>query len=164
MTAPNGAPPGGGGPLARLERLAEGLAAAALLAAAAIVAASVLGRAVFGAGVPDDVVLTGLLTVAVAALPLAAVQARGGHIAVDVAARRLPPPLRRAVRRAGLVLGAAVFGAIGVLVAAALPQAVAEGHHHAGVLRLPAWPMRALFAAALLLFAARLLLSLRRGA
>lgn len=146
--------------LSGLERLAERLAAAALLLCALLVAASVLGRALLGTGVPDDVVLIGLLTVAVAALPLARVQARDEHIAAGALAARLPRRLRKAGRLLGRALGAAVFGAAGLLVAGRVPQAVMEGHYHAGILHLPAWPMLALFSLALLLFAARLLLGL----
>ena len=66
------------------ERVALGMAGAILLLMGGIMTASVLGKELFVRPIPDDLLMIGLLNVAIIALPLAYVEYSRGHIAVTI--------------------------------------------------------------------------------
>ncbi|MEY8841437.1 hypothetical protein AB9K41_20605, partial [Cribrihabitans sp. XS_ASV171] len=55
------------------------------------------------------------------------------------------------------------FGGIGFMVARRMPDEIAKGAYYDGVLQIPTWPMKAVFGAAVLLFVARLVVSIVAG-
>jgi TRAP-type C4-dicarboxylate transport system permease small subunit len=148
--------------MAVLEAAAMAIAAAAILLLGGVVTASVIGRELFNAGVPDDIVIAGLLMIPLVMLPLAHIHAKGGHIAVTVTSDWLPPRGRAALSVLGDLLGLLFFGAIGWFLARKIPRDFAGGAYYDGELGIPVWPMKVVFALAVALFLLRLSIELWR--
>jgi hypothetical protein len=55
------------------------------------------------------------------------------------------------------------FGGIGVMVVRRMPLEIERGTYYDGVLQVPTWPMKAIFGLAILLFVARLAVSVVQG-
>lgn len=103
------------GPMTRLLRLCDAVAAAALAVLLAVVAVNIVGRALFDATgqavnlmIPGAIELSryALMVLVFAALPRAA---EAGMVRVDLLIERLPAPLRGALERLW-ALGTAAFG------------------------------------------------------
>lgn len=124
---------------------------------------SVLGRHLFLQPVPDDLRMVGLLTVGVIVLPLAFVERHRGHITVTVTTNWMSPRALGVLRAAGALAMGLFFGAIGFMVAMRLPQEIAQGSYYDGVLRIPTWPMKLVFAFGITLFVIRLCFSFIDG-
>lgn len=158
-TAPSG--------LRRLQTVIETsaliLAGLVLLSMGLIIVASIMGKVLFLRPIPDDLLMVGLLNVAVIVLPLAYVESQRGHIAVTVTTDWMGPRAQGALRAFGALAMAVFFGGIGVMVARRMPGEIARGAYYDGVLQIPTWPMKAVFGAAILLFVARLLVSIAEG-
>jgi TRAP-type C4-dicarboxylate transport system permease small subunit len=148
---------------AGIEKAALVLAGAVLLGMGLIIVASILGRVLFLRPIPDDLLMVGLLNVAVIVLPLAYVESRRGHIAVTVTTDWLGVRAQGALRAFGALAMAVFFGGIGFMVARRMPGEISRGAYYDGVLQIPTWPMKAVFGAAILLFVARLLVSVAEG-
>ena len=86
-----------------------------------------------------------------------------GHITVTVTTDWLGTRMLGALRVFGALAMAVFFGGIGLMVAGRMPNEIAKGAYYDGVLQIPTWPMKAVFGAAILLFVARLVLSMIDG-
>lgn len=146
-----------------LERAALWVAGAALLTMGGIVTVSVVGRVAFNAPVPDDLIMVGLLMVAVILLPLAFIERTDGHIAVTVIADLLPVRIQALLRAIGCLLFAGFFGTMGFMVALKVPDEFSEALYYDGQLEVPTWPMKAVFAFGVALLVIRLAASLTRA-
>lgn len=146
-----------------LEDAALVLAGIVLLTMGAIVVASILGRVLFLRPLPDDLLLVGLLNVAVITLPLAYVERLRGHITVTVTTDWLGTRVKGALRAFGAFAMAIFFGGIGFMIVRRMPGEIAKGAYYDGVLQIPTWPMKAIFGFAITLFFLRLLVSIAQG-
>ena len=146
-----------------LEDAALVLAGGVLLAMGLIIVASILGKVLFLRPIPDDLLMVGLLNVAVIALPLAYVERMRGHITVTVTTDWMGPRALGALRAFGSLAMAVFFGGIGFMIARRMPDEIAKGAYYDGVLQIPTWPMKLIFGAAILLFVARLCVSIVQG-
>lgn len=146
-----------------LENLAMILAGIVLLTMGLIIVFSILGKVLFLRPIPDDLLMVGLLNVAVIVLPLAYVERMRGHITVTVTTDWLGTRALGALRVLGALAMGVFFGGIGFMVARRMPDEIAKGAYYDGVLQIPTWPMKIVFGAAILLFVARLVLSIIDG-
>lgn len=146
-----------------LENAALVLAGIVLLSMGLIIVASILGKLLFLRPIPDDLLMVGLLNVAVIVLPLAYVERMRGHITVTVTTDWLGTRALGALRTLGALAMAVFFGGIGFMVARRMPDEITKGAYYDGVLQIPTWPMKAVFGAAVLLFVARLVISMIEG-
>lgn len=143
-----------------LENMALALASLVLLTMGLIIVGSILGKEVFHKPIPDDLLMVGLLNVAVIVLPLAYVERQRGHITVTVTTDWLGARGIGALRAFGSLAMAVFFGGIGYMVVRRMPDEIAKGAYYDGTLQIPTWPMKAVFGAAILLFVSRLVLSI----
>jgi TRAP-type C4-dicarboxylate transport system permease small subunit len=146
-----------------LERLALFLAGVVLLTMGGIITASILGKELFLRPIPDDLLMVGLLNVAVIVLPLAFVERQRGHIAVTVLTDWLGVRALGLLRALGALAMAVFFGGIGYMVTMRLPAEIARGAYYDGVLEIPTWPMKMVFGIGVLLFVVRLVISVGGG-
>lgn len=146
--------------MAAVERAAMAVGAAAILMMGLLVTGSVIGRAAFNHAIPDDILMAGLLVVPVVVLPLAYIQRADGHICVTVTSDWLPERAKALLRLIGSALGIAFFGGMGWFLFQKVPGELAQGLYYDGQLDIPYWPMKAVFAAGILLFVLRLALSI----
>jgi len=146
-----------------IENAALALAGLVLLAMGFIIVASILGKTLLLRPIPDELLMVGLLNVAVIALPLAYVERQRGHIAVTVTTDWLGVRALGALRAFGALAMGVFFGGIGLMVARRMPDEITRGAYYDGVLQIPTWPMKAVFGAAILLFVARLAVSFAAG-
>lgn len=146
-----------------IEDMALILAGLVLLGMGGIIVASILGKVLFLRPIPDDLLMVGLLNVAVITLPLAYVDRMRGHITVTVTTDWLGPRALGALRAFGALAMAVFFGGIGFMIVRRMPDEIAKGAYYDGVLQIPTWPMKAVFGAAITLFILRLLVSLASG-
>lgn len=142
--------------VAALERAATITACGFLLLIGLLIIISTVGRTFFNQSFPDDVIVTGLVMVGVVVLPMAYVQAHRMHITITIISNRLPESVQRWLVLMGDILALLFFGVLGVSVAIALPEEF--GFHYGGILDVPVWPMKAVYAFAMILFTGRLLL------
>lgn len=149
--------------LAALEGVATVLAAATILLLGTLISLSVLGRATINVGIPDVIVLAGLLMIPVIALPMAHVQASNGHIAVTVTTDWLPRRLIALLQALGNLIGFVFFGAIAWFLTSKIPRDLATGAFYDGELELPVWPMKVVFAIGIGLFLLRLIFEFIRN-
>ena len=131
--------------LSRLEGILTGAACVAILALGLMITANVLARALLGASLPDTVTIVRELMVAAIVLPLGAVTAARGHVAVTVLADRMPGGVRGWLIVLGSVVG--VLALMPLLWAGwrELAHNWTTGGFFPGDLDLPRWPGRALF-------------------
>ncbi len=145
------------------ERVALGMAGAILLLMGGIMTASVLGKELFVRPIPDDLLMIGLLNVAIIALPLAYVEYSRGHIAVTITTDWLGVRVLGALRALGALAMGVFFGAIGFMVTMRMPTEIARGAYYDGILQIPTWPMKAVFGFGILLLVMRLIASIVGG-
>lgn len=134
----------------------------AIVMLAALVASSVLGRSLFGTPITDDVVLAEGILVVTVMLPLAALQAKDGHIRVELIGRE-GSRYTRVVDRFGFLIGALFFGALGYAAMKDTITLYQTGEFYQGVLQVPIWPSKALFALGALTLAVEFTVSVLRG-
>lgn len=146
-----------------LENAALVLAGLVLLCMGLIVVVSILGKHLFLSPVPDELLLVGLLNVAVIVLPLAYVERMRGHIAVTITTDWMGVRALGALRAFGALAMGVFFGGIGFMVVRRMPMEISRGTYYDGVLQVPTWPMKAVFGLAILLFVARLAVSVVQG-
>ena len=146
-----------------IEDAALVLAGIVLLTMGGIVVASILGRVLFLRPLPDDLLMVGLLNVAVITLPLAYVERLRGHITVTVTTDWLGTRAKGALRAFGAFAMAIFFGGIGFMIVRRMPDEISKGAYYDGVLQIPTWPMKAVFGFAITLFFLRLLVSIAQG-
>ncbi len=146
-----------------LEATALALAGIILLLMGSIIVASILGKHLFLRPIPDELLMVGLLNVAVIVLPLAYVEQKHGHITVTVTTDWMGVRALGVLRALGALAMAVFFGGIGYMVASRMPVEMERGAYYDGVLQIPTWPMKAVFGFAILLFVARLVISIVDG-
>lgn len=146
-----------------LDRAALALAGLILLLMGGIMVASVLGKHLFIKPVPDDLLMVGLLNVAVIALPLAYVEYTRGHILVTITTDWMGTRVLGALRAFGSLVMAIFFGGIGYMVSMKMPVEFERGAYYDGVLQIPTWPMKAVFGFGVLLLVLRLIGSIISG-
>lgn len=146
-----------------LENVALAGAGLLLLLMGLIIVASILGKHLFLAPIPDDLLMVGLLNVAVIVLPLAFVERMRGHINVTITTDWLGLRAIGALRALGSLAMAVFFGGIGFMIVQRMPEELSRGAYYDGLLQIPTWPMKALFGAAILLFVVRLVFSIADG-
>ena len=148
---------------ALLEDAALFLAGSVLLIMGLIIVASIVGKTVFLRPIPDELLMVGLLNVAVIVLPLAYVERHRGHITVTVTTDWMSVRARGVLRAFGALAMGVFFGGIGYMVVRRMPDEIMRGAYYDGVLQIPTWPMKAVFGLAILLFVSRLILSILEG-
>lgn len=146
-----------------LESAAVIVASLLLLTMSLVITASVLGKQLFLKPIPDELRMVGLLTVGVIALPLAFVERHQGHIAVSVTTDWLGVRAKGALRAVGAFAMAVFFSGVGYMVSSRLPREIVRGTYYDGPLQLPTWPMKVVFAFAVLLLVCRLCVSIWQG-
>jgi TRAP-type C4-dicarboxylate transport system permease small subunit len=143
-----------------LENAAMTLGALSVLVLGLIIFASVIGREFFNRGVPDDIIMAGLMMIPIIVLPLAFVQSQNGHITVTVATDMLSRRWLAGLRVLSSIIGIAFFGAIGWFLIRKVPKDFMRGNYYDGQLEIPVWPMKVIFAIGIALFIFRLLFDL----
>lgn len=141
------------------ETAALAVSMAAIAFATMVIFMSVAGRTFLGRSIPDNVVLAENMMPVIVTLPLAYVAARRGHIEVEVFTNFLP---RRGILMLNMLanaIGLLIFGLIAWGAWNVLGRDWATGRYFEGLLRIPAWPAKALFVAGLALFSLRLILN-----
>lgn len=133
-------------------RMSVYVAAAALVAMMLLTVSDVALRNLFSMVVPGGMELTGLLMIIVALATLAAVEAEGGHIRVDLLLRLMPPWLRAPTVAGGLLMTLATIAITGVQIFLQARYLGANGIV-TGVTGLPEWPFVAATTLFILLFA-----------
>ena len=133
-------------------RMSVYVAAAALVAMMLLTVSDVALRNLFSMVVPGGMELTGLLMIIVALATLAAVEAEGGHIRVDLLLRLMPPWLRAPMVAGGLLMTLATIAITGVQIFLQARYLGANGIV-TGVTGLPEWPFVAAATLFILLFA-----------
>ncbi|WP_281968277.1 TRAP transporter small permease [Roseovarius nanhaiticus] len=146
-----------------LERVALALAGMILLLMGGVMTASVLGKELFLRPIPDDLLIIGLLNVAVIALPLAYVEYTRGHISVTITTDWMGVRVLGALRAFGAMAMGIFFGGIGFMVSMRMPTEIARGAYYDGILQVPTWPMKAVFGFGILLLVLRLVGSVVAG-
>ena len=139
------------------------LAGMVLLAMGLIIVTSIIGRSLFLSPIPDELLMVGLLNVAVIVLPLAYVERHRGHITVTVTTDWMGVRALGVLRALGALAMAVFFGGIGYMVARRMPEEIARNSYYDGVLQIPTWPMKAVFGVAIVLFTCRLIISMIDG-
>lgn len=138
------------------ERWLTVLAMLAVALLCAIVTTSVLSRWLYGALIPDDVLLVRELMVAVILLPLAAVTAARGHISVTVFTDWAGTRSQHALSLLGHVIGLLFVGALLWAGGRLLAGAWASGEYYDGDLYIPLWLGYAVYVVGLAAFLARI--------
>lgn len=141
-----------------LDRALVVLAVLALLVMMSLITVSVIGRYQFASPIPDDLVMSEILMVFVAFLPLSYVQARREHVFVTIFTDWMPGSARAALDTFGLVVGAIIIPIIAWAVFTDFQAAWRSGAYNDGLLAIPEWPGRLIVAVGLGLFALRLVI------
>lgn len=122
---------------------------------------SVIGRAVFNRPVPDDLLLSEMLMVAIVFMPLSYVQSIRAHIEVTVLTDYFPHWLQETLVSVGLVLGIIAFGWMAWLSLGVAIESYEWGEiAYASTLGLPEWPIKALIPLGLSWWCLRMLIHL----
>lgn len=122
---------------------------------------SVVGRTFFSSAVPDDLLISEMLMVAVVFMPMAYVQSLGGHLEVTVLTDHLPESLQAMLQTIGLILGVIFFGLMAWLSATmAWESWEYQEIAYASALGIPEWPVKAIIPLGLSWWCVRMLLQL----
>jgi TRAP-type C4-dicarboxylate transport system permease small subunit len=128
-----------------VDRLLMRIATVLLLSMVLVTFISSIGRAVFNRSLPDDILISEILMVAVVFLPLGYVQARGGHLEVTVLTERMAPRVQEYFYVAGLVLGLLFIGSMTYFTARLAIESFTTGElAYGSLLNIPEWLARGL--------------------
>jgi len=128
-----------------VDRVLMRCAVVLLLGMVLIVFISSVGRAVFNRSLPDDILISEILMVAVVFLPLGYVQARGAHLEVTVLTDRMSPHAQERFYVAGLVLGLLFIGSMTYFTARLAFESFTSGElAYGSLLNIPEWLARGL--------------------
>jgi len=139
-----------------LDKLLVVVAVAALVIIMLLTTVSVFGRYFFAAPIPDDLVMSEMLIVFVAFLPLGYVQARREHVFVTIFTDWMPNSPKVVMETIGVVIGFIIFTTVAVAVFTDFHEAWKVGAYTEGPLELPEWPSRFIVFFGLAIFAIRL--------
>ncbi len=129
-----------------------------LSAMVAVTFVSVIGRTFFSQPLPDDVMFSEMMMVAVVFLPLSYVQWQGAHLEVTVLTDFFPEKVQSVLVSCGLVLGIIMFGLTAYYSAIAAYDSFQFGvTAYASTLDLPEWPVKALIPIGLIWWCMRML-------
>jgi TRAP-type C4-dicarboxylate transport system permease small subunit len=134
------------------------VAALALIVMMLLVTASVVGRYFFSAPIPDDLVMSEILMLFVAFLPLSYVQARREHVFVTVFTDWMSTNAKAVLDVFGILVGMCIFTVVAWAVTSLFIQSWGSGAYNYGPLRIPEWPGRFIVALGLSLLALRLVI------
>lgn len=128
-----------------VDRVIVLIAQALLVMMVLITFVSVVLRTFFNSSIPDDLLLSEMLMVAIVFLPLSYVQSLGGHLEVTVFSDLLPQGLQRFLVTCGLLLGVIMFGMMAYLSWGEFAHAWESGEiGYSSVLNIPEWPAKLL--------------------
>ncbi|MBK1875056.1 TRAP transporter small permease [Marinobacter sp. 1-3A] len=106
---------------------------------------SVVGRTFFSSAVPDDLLISEMLMVAVVFMPMAYVQSQDGHLEVTVLTDHLPLPVQTGLQTVGLIFGVIFFGLMAYLSGRmAWESWEYQEIAYASSLGIPEWPVKAI--------------------
>ena len=145
---------------ARLENVLLTLAAAAVCVMGTMITVNVALR-LFGASLPDGVVIVRELMVVAIILPLAAVTRARDHVSVEVIANLLPGSFQRRIAVLGWIVGLFAFAVLAWAGWREFLKVWGSGSFFFGDLSLPKWPGRLAFAVGIAAALLRLALVLR---
>ena len=143
-----------------LENIAIAIAGLALFFMGGLIVTSILGKHLMLKPIPDDLLMVGLLNIAVIVLPLACVERSRGHITVTVTTDWMGAKSLNILNAFGAMCMAVFFGGIGTMVAKRMPDEIAKGAYYDGVLQIPTWPMKFIFGIGILLLVLRLIFTI----
>lgn len=149
--------------LGRFENTLLILAAAAVCVMGTMITVNVVLR-LFGASLPDSVVIVKELMVVAIILPLAVVTRVRDHISVEVIANLLPGSVNRWLSVFGWIVGLFAFAVLAWAGWREFLKVWSSGSFFFGDLSLPKWPGRLAFAIGIAAAFVRLLLVLRDDA
>ncbi|WP_148279273.1 TRAP transporter small permease [Alloalcanivorax dieselolei] len=145
----------------RVDQVLVWLSQALLAAMVGITFVSVVGRSFFRSPVPDDLLLSEMLMVAIVFVPLSYVQSIRAHIEVTVLTDHLPHWLQETLVSLGLIIGIVMFAWMAWLSAGKAWESYEWGEiAYASTLELPEWPVRALIPLGLIWWCVRMLIQL----
>jgi len=128
-----------------VDRLLMRCAVLLLLAMVLVTFISTVGRALFKQSLPDDILISEILMVAVVFLPLGYVQAEGAHLEVTVFSERMSPRAQVRLYLAGLVLGLLFIGSMTYFTARLAVESFVTGElAYGSLLDIPEWLARGL--------------------
>lgn len=132
-----------------------------LSAMVAVTFVSVIGRTFFSHPLPDDVIFSEMMMVAVIYLPLSFVQKEGAHLEVTVLTGFFPMKVQSVLVSIGLVLGIVMFSIAAYQSTLSAYESYQFGvTAYASTLGLPEWPIRALIPIGLVWWCLRMLIYL----
>jgi TRAP-type C4-dicarboxylate transport system permease small subunit len=106
---------------------------------------SSVGRTLFNTSLPDDILISEILMVAIVFLPLGHVQARGGHLEVTVLTDRMSARAQERFYIAGLVCGLLFVGSMTYFTARLAVESFLSGElAYGSLLNIPEWIARGL--------------------
>lgn len=141
-----------------IDRALVVVACIALSAIMILTTISVFGRYFFAAPIPDDLVMSEILMVFVAFLPLSYVQARREHVFVTIFTDWMSTGWKVFLETVGTLIGTFIFTIVAWAVFTNFLDAWETGSYFDGPLQLPEWPGRLVVACGLALFALRLVI------
>lgn len=127
----------------RIDRVLIAVAQCLLVAMVLLAFTSVCARIFLNQSVPDDILISELLMVAIVFLPLGYVQSVGAHLEVTVLTDHLSLKIQSMLKSLGLLLGISIFGLmayVGWLNAYEDYQSGAYGW--SSTLYIPIWPAK----------------------
>ncbi|KAA1172451.1 TRAP transporter small permease [Marinobacter salinexigens] len=106
---------------------------------------SVIGRTFFSKSVPDDLLFSEMLMVAVVFLPMGFVQSVGAHLEVTVITEHFPQKIQTVLVKLGLIIGITFFGLMTWFSAQMAWEAwELDAIAYGSALSIPEWPAKAL--------------------
>jgi TRAP-type C4-dicarboxylate transport system permease small subunit len=128
-----------------VDRVLLRFAVVLLLAMVLVTFISTVGRALFKQALPDDILISEILMVAVVFLPLGHVQAGGEHLEVTVLSDRMSRLAQARLYVAGLVLGLLFVGSMTYFTARLAVESILTGElAYGSLLDIPEWLARSL--------------------
>ncbi len=139
-----------------IDRAFVAIGVLALIAMMLLTTVSVIGRYLFNSPIPDDLVMSEFLMVAVVFLPLSAVQAAREHVFVTIFSEWLSNEKKVMLETLGVLVGLLVFGVMARATFDDFYAAWEVGAYVEGPLELPESPARFVVFIGLTVFAIRL--------
>ncbi|AFT71303.1 TRAP transporter, DctQ-like membrane protein [Alloalcanivorax dieselolei B5] len=129
----------------RIDTILVFLAQLILAALMMLTFVNVVGRALFQQSLPDGLIVSEMMLVAIVFLPLSYVQSMGAHLEVTVFTDLLPARVQKALFCAGLAAGILVFGHMAWLGWLSAHESFKTGGYgFSAILYIPEWPARML--------------------
>lgn len=140
-----------------VDRVLVAIAVVALILMTSVTVVSVAGRYLLSMPIPDDLVMSEMLMVAVVFLPLATVQKNREHVFVSMFTDKLPARYQAYCELGGMIIGLVFFAILTAATFGDFKAAWDVGAYFDGSLNLPEWPSRFVVFFGVLVFTLRLL-------